>query len=66
MDMRTTFDSARRDFETIAAAVEDFEGEGVIFDALASYEQDRAELLLATPAPTLADVERLLADATKQ
>ncbi|MBU6371406.1 MAG: hypothetical protein KJS97_01660 [Alphaproteobacteria bacterium] len=53
---RHAFDAAKADFDEVAAAVAAFEGEGVTFDALASYEQDRAELLLTTPAPTLADV----------
>lgn len=53
---RTLFDKARHDFEAVAAAVAAYEGEGVMFDALACFEQHRAELLLATPAPTLADV----------
>jgi len=56
MTERILFDRARHDFETIAAAVEAFEGEGVILDALAAYEQDRAERLLATPASTLEDL----------
>jgi len=53
---RTLFDAAKPDFEAVAAAVAGYEGEGVVFDALASFEQDKAERLLETPAPTLEDL----------
>jgi len=55
-DMRRTFDARLADFEAVQAAMKAHEGEGVVFDALASYEDAKYADLMYAPAPSLADV----------